>query len=70
MPKLRLHTKRYQSLALAIGIWAGIALADVFELKALHLAPILALFRNRAITPVLIASMTGVSALLIHMAAI
>lgn len=70
MPNLRLHTKRYQSLALAIGIWAGIALADVFELKALLLAPILALFRNRAITPVLIASMTGASALLIHMAAL
>jgi len=62
--------RNYQSLALAIGIWAGIALADLFELKALLLAPLLVFFRNRAITPVLIASMTGASALLIHMTAL
>jgi competence protein ComEC len=67
---LRLQTKSYQSLALAIGIWAGIALADLFELKALLLAPLLAFFRNRAIAPALLASMTGASALLIHMAAL
>lgn len=67
---MRLHAKSYQSLALAIGIWAGIALADLVDLKALLLAPILAIFRKRAVAPVLIAAMTGASALLIHLAAL
>ena len=65
---MNLQTKSYQSLALAIGIWSGIALADLVELKALLLAPILLLFRNRAVAPVLLAALTGASALLIHLA--
>ena len=55
---------------LAIGIWSGIALADLVELKALLLVPILVLFRNRAVAPVLLASLTGASALLIHLASL
>lgn len=65
---MNLQAKSYQSLALAIGIWSGIALADLVELKALLLAPILLLFRNRAVAPVLLAALTGASALLIHLA--
>ncbi|MEY3373531.1 MAG: hypothetical protein RIT18_162, partial [Actinomycetota bacterium] len=65
-----MQAKSYQSLALAIGIWSGIALADLVELKALLLVPILVLFRNRAVAPVLLASLTGASALLIHLASL
>ncbi|NCV83306.1 MAG: ComEC/Rec2 family competence protein [Actinobacteria bacterium] len=67
---MSLQAKSYQSLALAIGIWSGIALADLVELKALLLVPILVLFRNRAVAPVLLASLTGASALLIHLASL
>ncbi|MEY3347651.1 MAG: hypothetical protein RL159_337, partial [Actinomycetota bacterium] len=65
-----MQAKSYQSLALAIGIWSGIALADLVELKALLLVPILVLFRSRAVAPVLLASLTGASALLIHLASL
>jgi competence protein ComEC len=67
---LRLRSKSYRSFALAIGIWAGIALADLIELKALLLAPILAILRNRTIAPLVIATLTGASTLLIHHAAL
>lgn len=61
-----LRSKNYQSLALAIGIWLGIALADVFALKALFLLPFLIVARGRALAPVLLSLATGALALLIH----
>lgn len=67
---MKATSKNYQSLALAIGIWSGIAVADFFAVKALLLLPALFLLRRHALAPVLLASATGVSALLIHSAAL
>ena len=62
--------KSYQSLALAIGIWSGIAIADLLSLRALLVIPILAFFRRHALAPVLLATVTGALTLLIHVAAL
>ena len=64
------RVQSYQSLAIAIGIWAGIALADFLALWALILLPVLLVFRARPVTPLLIAALAGASALLIHVQAL
>ena len=64
------RSKSYQSLALALGIWSGIAVADLLALKALLFLPLLAIFRRHALASVLLATATGVVILLIHTAAL
>lgn len=67
---MRVSSKKYQSLALAIGIWVGIALAQELEYRALVIIPILVVLRDRSFAPLLIAVLTGALVLLIHLESI